>query len=323
MAGLSLLYSFYTYQRLEQGQLVLAQQNASAAIHAQEARALAKESFDLSRDAQAKLALAEARIAEIAQNKGQFDALLAGLTITRDDTFLTSAEAILRMAAAQSQISGTPEPLVISLKNLDNRLVHYSGQKKSQISRAIARDLERLNKNLGMDIWTLEKRIDSALKLMETVITIADNSPSRPSDSSYRIENKSHDNRATQIHTESSQIERALIAIRRELRDLFIIKRNTSDFEPILTKDRADLFRLRLSILGAQWKQAFLTRNTIEFSRLLNVLTNEIRQKGDMSDKSTSALEKQLTELLNRNIEFPAIIKSETLEILTLSTARP
>ena len=140
---------------------------------ATEARAFAKQAQDSAREAAAKTALLEARVAEVAMQRGQLEDLIQSLSRSRDENVLVDIEAAIRVATQQSAITGSAEPLVTALRHADDRLERYGQPRLDGVRRAIARDLDRV-KAVGMaDISSLNIRLDEAVRLVDDLPLLA------------------------------------------------------------------------------------------------------------------------------------------------------
>lgn len=151
-------------QALEQ-ELVRRQQDSQG--EATEARVLAKQAQDVSREAAAKSALLEARVAEVALQRGQLEELIQSLSRSRDENLVVDIEAGLRVALQQTAITGSAEPLVAALKSADERLVRVNQPRLEGVRRAIARDLDRVKAVGVADISTLVIKLDEAVRLVD------------------------------------------------------------------------------------------------------------------------------------------------------------
>ena len=74
------------------------------------------------RDTAARLALLEARVAEVALQRSQLEELMQSLSRSRDENLVVDIEAAVRVALQQAQVTGSVEPLVATLKAGDERL---------------------------------------------------------------------------------------------------------------------------------------------------------------------------------------------------------
>jgi uroporphyrin-3 C-methyltransferase len=151
-------------QALEQ-ELVRRQQDSTTL--ATEARVLARQAQDVSRDAAAKVALLESRVAENTLQRSQLEELLQALTRSRDENMLSDIEAALRVAVQQSAITGSTEPLVTTLKQADDRLARNSQPRLERVRRAVVKDLDRVRAVAVSDISTLVIKLDEAVRLAD------------------------------------------------------------------------------------------------------------------------------------------------------------
>ena len=160
-------------------ELVRRQQDSQAVSN--EARTLARQAQDSARDAAAKAALLDARVAEVALQRGQLEELMQSLSRSRDENVLVDIEAALRVAQQQSSITGSAEPLVATLKQADERLARYSEPRLEGVRRAIQRDLDRVRATGVADLATLSIRLDEAVRLVDDLPLLAVAEPRRAS----------------------------------------------------------------------------------------------------------------------------------------------
>jgi uroporphyrin-3 C-methyltransferase len=151
-------------QALEQ-ELVRRQQDSQTL--ATEARVLARQAQDVSRDAAAKVALLESRVAENTLQRSQLEELLQALTRSRDENMLADIEAAVRVAVQQSAITGSTEPLVAALRQADERLARNSQPRLERVRRAVVQDLDRVRAVAVSDISTLVIKLDEAVRVAD------------------------------------------------------------------------------------------------------------------------------------------------------------
>lgn len=159
--------SIMLWQKVGGMQEQLARQTADATIQATEARALARESQDLVRDASAKLSVMEVRVNEVSLQRGQLDTLVQNLARSRDDTLLVDIESAIRMAQQQTQLTGSTEPLVATLQSSIKRLERMAQPRLVPIQQAMERDLDRLSQTAVTDTASLLARLDDVVKLVD------------------------------------------------------------------------------------------------------------------------------------------------------------
>lgn len=155
---------------LEQ-ELVRRQQDSAAKVA--EARLLAKQAQEQSNESAAKVALLEARVAEVAVQRGQLEDLIQSLSRSRDENVLTDIEAAIRVALQQTAITGSAEPLVATLKQGDERLARYKQPRLEGVRRAIVRDLDRVKAMGVADISSLSIKLDEAIRMVDELPLMA------------------------------------------------------------------------------------------------------------------------------------------------------
>jgi uroporphyrin-3 C-methyltransferase len=151
-------------QSLEQ-ELVRRQEASQA--QATEARMAAKQSSELVRDTAAKVSLLEARLAEVALQRGQLEELIQSMSRSRDENVVGDIEAAIRVALQQTQITGSAEPLVATLKQADERLLRYKQPRMEGVRRAVARDLDRVRAVAVVDVSTLTIKLDEVVRMAD------------------------------------------------------------------------------------------------------------------------------------------------------------
>lgn len=161
---------------LEQ-ELVRRQQDSAA--QATEARVVAKQAQDNVAAATAKVSLLEARVAEVAVQRGQLEELIQSMSRSRDENLLGDTEAAIRVALQQSAITGSAEPLVAALKQSDERLARYNEPRLEGVRRAIARDLDRVKATSVPDTASLGIKLDEAIRMIDDLPLLAAPEPRR------------------------------------------------------------------------------------------------------------------------------------------------
>ncbi len=192
LAGTGLLASLLTWQKLEHIQGELARRSQDSGAQAVEARTLAREAQESSRDLAARLASAETRLSEVSLQRSQLEELMQSLSRSRDDNLVVDLEAGLRLAQQQAQLTGSTEPLLAALKSAEQRLVRAAQPRLSPVQRAIAKDTERVRGAALTDVPALLLRLDELVRLVDELPAanaVASNAaastgPSRPNDSS-------------------------------------------------------------------------------------------------------------------------------------------
>ena len=167
LAVIGLGFAWRADQRVRNAEQELVRRQQESSAQAGEARLFAKQAQDAARDAAAKVALLEARVAENALQRTQLEELMTSLSRSRDENLLVDVEAAIRVAGQQTAITGSAEPLVAALKQGDDRLARYSQPRLEGVRRAIARDLDRVRAASVADISTLTIKLDEAIRMVD------------------------------------------------------------------------------------------------------------------------------------------------------------
>ena len=160
-------------QRLGALDAELVKRQSASAEQAAEARLLARQAEQGLLEARAQLALLEARVAETAMQRGQVEELLAGLARSRDENVLADIDTALRVAQQQAAITGSLDPLVQTLRQVDERLARINQPRLERVRRAVVADLERARSAAGADVTVLAARIDDVIRQVDELPLLA------------------------------------------------------------------------------------------------------------------------------------------------------
>ena len=170
----SLLLAWRVDQRSASLEQELVRRQQDSAGQSTEARMLAKQAQQGMGETIAKVALIEARLAEVAVQRGQLEDLIQSLSRSRDENLLVDVEAGIRVALQQTAITGSAEPLVATLKQSDERLARYGQPRLEGVRRAIARDLDRVKAVSVTDISSLSIKLDEAVRMVDELPLLAE-----------------------------------------------------------------------------------------------------------------------------------------------------
>jgi uroporphyrin-III C-methyltransferase len=165
--------AYVTHERLKELELELVRRQEASHEQANEARTLAKQAQDESRDAVARVAVIEARVAESTLQRSQIEDLIVSLSRSRDENVLADTEAAVRVAMQQAMITGSSEPLVAALRQTDERLARVNEPRLELVRRAVARDLDRVRAAGAVDISSLTTRLDEVTRMVDELPMLA------------------------------------------------------------------------------------------------------------------------------------------------------
>ncbi len=167
IGALALGLSGLLWQKLSTIQEHLARQSADSLAQAAEARAMAKQAQDLARETAARLAVSEARVSEVALQRGQLEELMQSLSRSRDENLVVDIESALRLAQQQAQLTGSVEPLLAALKTADQRVARAAQPRLTPLQRAIARDVDRIKAASVTDTPGLLVKLDELMRQVD------------------------------------------------------------------------------------------------------------------------------------------------------------
>ena len=163
--------------RSTERELVKRQQDSTDRVA--EALLLARQAQDGLREATAKVALLEARLNEVALQRGQLEDLVRSVARSRDENLVSDIESAMRAAVQQSALTGSAEPLVATLKQSDERLARANQPRLEPVRRAIARDLDRVKASSVADVATLSIKVDEVVRMIDELPLLSASEPRR------------------------------------------------------------------------------------------------------------------------------------------------
>jgi uroporphyrin-III C-methyltransferase len=173
MSGISLALAYSAQQRVSMLERELVRRQQDSQGQSVEARMLAKQAQEGTRENAAKIALMEAKVSEVAIQRGQLEDLIQSLSRSRDENVLVDIEAGIRVALQQTAITGSAEPLVSALRQADERLSRYNQPRLEGVRRAIARDLDRVKAVGVADLPSLSIKLDEAVRMIDELPLLA------------------------------------------------------------------------------------------------------------------------------------------------------
>jgi uroporphyrin-3 C-methyltransferase len=162
-----------TQQRLQQLETELIKRQQDSQSQAQEARLVARQAQDTARDAAARAALLDGRLAEMTLQRSQVEDLIKSMSRSRDENLVVDIEAALRVSMQQTSLTGSAETLLSALLAADERLERAQQPRLAPVRRALAKDLDRLKATRVADLSTLAIRLDEAIRLIDELPLIS------------------------------------------------------------------------------------------------------------------------------------------------------
>ena len=334
-ATVAVVSSVMLWQRLNNIQQQLALQSADSRGQAVEARTLARQAEDASRDTASRMSVLEARVGEVALQRGQLEELMRSLSRSRDDSLLGDIEGAIRFASQQTQLSGSPDPLVSALKTAQQRVAASAQPRLAPLERAIARDLDRIAASKSLDTAGLLARLDDLLRQVDELPLQNDvatntgrrSTPARKPGSAHG-HNSTNKDAAGKDEVEeaapswwSTALDTVWNAVHDEARSLVRVRRIDYPDAVLLSPSEAFFLRENLKLRLMNARLALLARQMPASRNDLASAGEAIHKYFDTSARRTQAVAQQLQQLQQamRDVEIPRA--SDTLAALATAAA--
>ena len=245
LLALALVSSGLLWQKLDNIQIQLARQSSEAGLSASQALVTARQAQDVAVDSAAKVALFDQRLAEVALQRSQLEELMQSLSRARDENLLVDMESALALAQQQAQLTGSMEPVVLTLQAVDVRLARAAQPRLARVQRAVAKDLVRLKSMALVDTPALLVKMDE-LALLIDEIPLANAPPPKVLDKPKLAR--------TPTEAVVQWGERLLQSVQTELKDLVRVSRINDPQAVLLSPEQSFFVRenLKLRVLNAR-----------------------------------------------------------------------
>ena len=167
LAAAGLLASGLLWQKVSNMQEELARRSTDSGAQAVEARTLARQAEEATRELAARLALQDTRISEVSLQRTQLEELMQSLSRSRDENLVVDFESALRLAQQQAELTGSAEPLLAALRSAEQRLQRAAQPRLNPLQRAIAKDIDRIKAATLTDVPVLLIKLDELVRLAD------------------------------------------------------------------------------------------------------------------------------------------------------------
>src|SRR5207244_10030486 len=121
------------------------------------------------RDAQAKVALLEARLAESQSQQAALETLYRELAPSRDELALTEVEQVLVLAGQQLALAGNVQSALAALQLADGKLARMDRPQLAFLRRSLARDMDELKAVPFVDVGGISAKLDQAIAMVDNL----------------------------------------------------------------------------------------------------------------------------------------------------------
>jgi len=263
--------------------LDVAQRLAAADAALAQSRAKDADLGNELRDAQAKIALLEARIAESQSQQAALETLYRDLAPSRDELALNEVEQILVLASQQLALAGNVQAALAAVQLADAKLSRLERPQWTPLRRSLARDIDALKAVPYVDVAGIAAKIDHALASVDALPLAKDERlPAPPRD------------KAPAADTPWTRFLRDTWA---DLKSLVRIEVSDRPAAPLIAPEQSYFLRenLRLRLLSA--RLALLARDDASFRADLVGANAWLRQYFDLRTKPVDALSATLAQL--------------------------
>jgi len=305
----------------------LAQRLAGSDELGRQTQALAQGAQRTVREMEVALDAVQSQLAESQSQQLALEALYQDLARGRDEAAMAEIEQSLIAANQQLVLAGNVRVALIALQSADARLALIDRAQFAPLRRALAADIERLQRVPPVDTTGIAMRLDRAVAGIDLLATLPGDRRSPPGpgkDAAVAAGSGTADEPAPAAGWRAT-LARIWAEFKADLRQLASIRRVDPDVLPLITPEQSWFLRenLRLRLLSA--RHALLARDESGFRGDIAASRAWVARHFDPRDPATVALAETLDELERAQvrIDLPEIGASiEAVRILRVSRDR-
>lgn len=278
----------------------------------QATRAALKDAQEGLREAQAKAALLESRLAESQTQQAALEALYRELAPSRDEWALTEIEQVLLLASQQLQLAGNVQSALAALQLADSKLQRLDRPQFVPLRRALARDMDSLKAVPFVDVQGLGLKLDQAIARIDALpLALEERLPAPPAPAPPQDE---------------ASWRRFLHSVWQDLRQLVRIENLDRPEAPLLSPTQQFFLRenLKLRLLAARFDLLF--RDQVNFRADLGAAGLWLKQYFDPRSPQVQMLQAQVKQMqaTDMGAEIPDLARSlEAVRVLKLAREKP
>lgn len=322
LAGIFVWQWIELRQRVATTQEQLARRLVEGAGQLNEARALAAAAQEAQLAQATRIAVLEARLAELHGQQGSLEGLYQELARGRDEWLLTEVDQLLTLAGQQLQLGGNAAAAIAALGTADARLARSDRPQWVALRKAVGHDLQRLRALPQVDSAGIAMRLENAALAVDQMALAFESRPVP----------RAKGGRETRESKDSAPggewgvwWQHWLGEIWQEVHQLIRIDRLDRPDPAVLAPQHAVFLRenLKLRLLGA--RLALLGRDQATFKGELRLATQWLDRYFDSRDRLVGQALDALRPLLasELNIEAPALNESlAALKAVKLADSR-
>lgn len=263
----------------------LARRLSAADTQGKESRLLAEQSREMTKEAEIKLGVLEAKLQESQNQQISLEALYQELSRSRDESLLADVEQTLTIANQQLQVAGNVKSALIALYAADARLARLDRPQLAGLRKVIARDIDRLKVAPYVDTIGLSARLDNLIATVDSLPLVMETRPAP----------------ATQARGQNaapaSVWQRLTSELWQEVRELVRLQNMDRPDAPLLAPTQTYFLRenLKLRLLGA--RLAVLARDEQSYKADLGAARESLQRYFDVRSKAVTTALDSMREL--------------------------
>ncbi len=264
-------------------------------------------------DAQAKITLLEARLAESQAQQAALEALYRDLAPSRDEIAISEIEQVLLVASQQLQLAGNVPSALTALQLAETKLQRLDRPQFVPLRRALARDMDRLKAVPYVDVVGMSLKLDHALAAVDTLPLAMDEriAPPAPEKAATPADEPPWRRFLRDVWTETKQLIRIEVADR--------------PAAPLVPMAQQYFLRENLKLRLLTARIALLARQDASFQADLAAVDAWLKQYFDTRAKPVQAMQATMRQLAASPLpgETPDLARSlEALRLLRLGQDR-
>lgn len=264
-----------------------------------ESALLAKSAEESTRQANARMAVLEQKLAESLSQQDALQTLYQEFANHREERVMTEVEQLLVIANEQLQLAGNLKTALLAMQTADTRLQQVDKPQAIQLRKLLGKDIQRLQVSPSVDTVGISLRLETLTGEIGQLPLVSEHHP-----------------RANRLpaspEIESSPWKKLLHEVWLDLRQLIRIERIDHPEPPLLTPEQAFFLRenLRLRLLTA--RVALLQRDEATYRADLVAAEGWLKRHFDTSSQAVRAAIATMHQLAGNaiNIQLPDISES-------------
>jgi uroporphyrin-3 C-methyltransferase len=258
------------------------------------------------RDAQAKVALLEARLAESQSQQAALETLYRELAPSRDELALTEVEQVLVLASQQLALAGNVQAALAAMQLADGKLARMDRPQLTALRRSLARDMDELKAVPFVDVVGISAKLDQAIAMVDSLPLAKDERLPSPQPEAPPANEPSWIKLLRDIWADAKTLVRIEVSDRPPA--------------PLVSPPQAYFLRenLRLRLLAA--RLALLSRDDKSFRSDLNAANAWVARYFDTRAKPVQVMSSTFTQLAAT--QMPAAVPDLSRSLEALRTLR-